>query len=128
MSPLSFDVTACEIIAGRITKHPGTVLRLEIDRTYSRGSSYCTLKLAWATQSDADRDQSLVRWQGPHGVQVYVAPRLWRYLAFHALAVSGRHLGFIRRLSLETEPRFLDVLSEWEQTHPTVGMHWLPAA
>ena len=128
MFPLWFDESADGIIHHRLAKRPDAVLRLEILPSYSRGGSYHLLTLTWTSRSRAECDRGLIRWDGPHGVPLFIVPRLSRYLAWHPLHVHGLRLGPFRRLIPAGGPLFVVNLRAWEQTHPIVNVSELPAA
>lgn len=122
MNPLYFDDLAETIISRRLRKRPNAALRLTLQATYSRGGACHTLTLCWVSAASAAREPDLLQWAGPHGIPMYIAPRLWRYLVWHPLRVRGERLGpFSRLLPLGDIGFDLD-LRRWERLHPAMEL------
>jgi hypothetical protein len=122
MIPLIFDDLAAAIIAHRLKARPDAALCLTLEPTYARRMAYSRLVLRWTSAAKAGRDERLLSWTGPHGVPVFIAPRLWRYLVWHPLRVRGSRLGpFVRLLPMATVVFDIE-LRQWEGLHPSIEL------
>jgi hypothetical protein len=118
MNPLCFDDLAHGIIAHRLARRPDAALYLQIRHSYGRGGAYSIVVLRWTARHRAERDIGPVCWHGPHGVPVFIVPRLWRYLSWHPLRVNGVRFGPFSTLVPETDPLYVSDMCNWEWTHP----------
>lgn len=120
--PLRFDARAGAIVAARLARKPDAVLQLTLTTTLNRGFAYVVPELRWAKAARIAQHSDLVPTAGPHGVYLFVAPRLLRYLTWHPAAVTGQRLGPFTWLMLAVDPLFVDALRRWEQQHPTIAL------
>jgi hypothetical protein len=118
MNPRYFDDQAQGIVSRPLAERPDAGLRLMVRHSYGRGGAHSTFTLRWTTRSYAERDANLVRWHGPEGVPVYMVPRLWRYLAWHALHVNGLRFGPFSSLISASHLLYVSDMCAWELTHP----------
>ncbi len=118
---LRFDSRARDIIAARLHKCADAALCLELRRSSGPGAVYALPSLNWTTAAKAARQDRLLRASGPHGVPIFVAPRLWRYLTWHPIAITGQTFGpFFTRLLPAVDPLFAQTLRTWEYQHPDI--------
>lgn len=122
MIPLRFDARAHTIIATRLAKRPAAVLQLTLTTVPSRGFAYTMPELRWARATRVAQNPDLVPTVGPHGVPLFVAPRLLRYLTWHPATVIGQRLGPFSWLMLAVDPLFAEAMRRWEQQHPTIAL------
>lgn len=122
MIPLRFDTQARAIIAARLAKKPAAVLQLTLATVPSRGYAYTMPELRWVKAARIARNPDLVPATGPHGVPLFVAPRLLRYLTWHPASVVGQRLGPFTWLILAVDPLFVETMRRWEQQHPTMAL------
>jgi hypothetical protein len=118
MNLLYFDDLAQGIVSRPLAERPDAALKLVIRHSYGRGDAHSIVTLRWTTRGYAERDANLVRWHGPEGVPAYMVPRLWRYLAWHALRVNGLRFGPFGSLIPATHPLYVSDMCAWELTHP----------
>lgn len=119
---LRFDDNARALIARRLKRRPTAALRLDLAAVYAPRYPSVRLDLRWTTAERARRDAGLLTANGPCGVPVFIAPRLWRYLFWHPITVIGQRIGPFTRLLPGADALFVDDLRRWEQQHPNTTL------